>query len=102
MEKKEKVYDDKIAPLMSQIIEICKEEGMPMFADFQIGNKDFCTTYIYPENVGGRNVVIQLYNMLSKCKNVGGINFDQFVLSVGKQYGNDSSIALKLMGFEPK
>lgn len=30
----EAVYDTEIAPLMTQIIEICKKHGMPMLASF--------------------------------------------------------------------
>lgn len=33
----ERVYDDQISPLMTQIIAICKEHKMPMLADFWIG-----------------------------------------------------------------
>lgn len=47
------VYDEKIAPLMAQIIEVCKEHKLPMFATFQYrsdiegvddGEDRFCTT----------------------------------------------------------
>lgn len=41
MSDKEKVYDEQIAPLMAKIIEICKTEGIPMFADFSMPIKDF-------------------------------------------------------------
>ena len=34
----EGVYDDEIAPLMRQIIDICKREGLPMVATFQYAN----------------------------------------------------------------
>lgn len=40
----EPIYDEKIAPLMTEIIAICMEHKLPMFATFQIGEKDFCTT----------------------------------------------------------
>ena len=36
--KTEQVYDDEIAPLMVQIIKICKRDGIPMMASF--GMKD--------------------------------------------------------------
>ncbi len=46
------VYDEKISPLMKQIIDICKEEGVPMLAQFYIQSADvhpngeelYCTT----------------------------------------------------------
>ena len=34
----EKVYDEQIAPLMTQIINICKEHKLPMFASFLYKN----------------------------------------------------------------
>ena len=36
----EAVYDEKIYPLMAQIIAICKEHNMPMLATFQYAAKD--------------------------------------------------------------
>lgn len=50
----EKVYDEKIAPLMTQIIDICREHKMPVLASFAYGRNeeksDFCTTYLEFEN----------------------------------------------------
>lgn len=33
---KEQIYDSKISPLMKQIIEVCREHGIAMMADFAI------------------------------------------------------------------
>lgn len=51
---KESVYDEKISPLMTQIIEICKDEGISMLADFYLrppGEQDdlHCITYLPAE-----------------------------------------------------
>jgi hypothetical protein len=35
---KEQVYDDKISPLMQQIIDICKEHGIAMMASYDIAH----------------------------------------------------------------
>lgn len=45
----EAVYDEKIAPLMAEIIAICTEHNMPMLASFAFrgyddGSNDLCTT----------------------------------------------------------
>lgn len=45
----ESVYDEKISPLMQQIIDICKEHSMPMVASFAYENSEergigCCTT----------------------------------------------------------
>lgn len=48
----ENVYDEQIAPLMTQIIEICKHHKLPMFATFlyanDVENDDAgnCTTFL--------------------------------------------------------
>lgn len=46
---KEAIYDEKISPLMKEIIELCKKYEMPLVAQFQIANTEdkgpfFCTT----------------------------------------------------------
>ena len=43
MEDKETIYDEQIAPLMTQLLEICQREGVPMFASFQYSEDSFCT-----------------------------------------------------------
>lgn len=45
-ESLERVYDEKIAPLMDQIIAVCKEHEMPVVASFQYGAEDLCTTFL--------------------------------------------------------
>lgn len=40
----ETVYDEQIAPLMTRIIEICRENKMPVLASFQFAPDSFCTT----------------------------------------------------------
>lgn len=58
----EKVYDEQISPLMTQILKICKENRLPMVASFAYSNQDpdspdtdedksglgFCTSFILP------------------------------------------------------
>lgn len=47
---REAIYDERISPLMTQIIAICKEHDIPMVASFQInddrpdGDAFMCTT----------------------------------------------------------
>jgi hypothetical protein len=48
----ESVYDEKISPLMAEIIAICKEHKMPMLASFQFRYNEeeqssFCTTRLH-------------------------------------------------------
>lgn len=37
---KEQIYDEKINPLMAQILTICKDHKIAMLADFSIPNED--------------------------------------------------------------
>jgi hypothetical protein len=101
MENKEKIYDEQIAPLMAKIIEICKAEEIPMFAEVQYADLDFCTTFIYPD-VDGRNVALRLFNVLSQCRTEEGVNFDKFVFHVARNFDNASSIVLNMLGKKPK
>lgn len=52
----EQIYDEQIAPLMTQIIEICRAGGVSMIASFAIANEDDpnlrCTTHL-PDGKGG-------------------------------------------------
>jgi hypothetical protein len=51
---KEQVYDEKINPLMAQIIAICQEHNIAVVASFHTPNDDdedlFCATCIPDEN----------------------------------------------------
>ena len=52
---KERIYDDQIAPLMEQIIAICKSSGIAMVSSFSIPTEADdglqCTTYM-PDECG--------------------------------------------------
>lgn len=54
---KEAIYDAQISPLMTQIIDICKENKIPMLADFGLGFSEEesakqlkCTTVLLAED----------------------------------------------------
>jgi len=55
MYDKESIYDEQISPLMTQIIEICKKEDVPMALQFYLKEEDgenkeplYCTTFLVP------------------------------------------------------
>lgn len=56
-QNKEQVYDARIAPLMDQIIAICKERQIGVVACFHIPNEDdenlHCTTALTTDEYGG-------------------------------------------------
>lgn len=41
---REQAYDEQIAPRMSEIIALCKDAGIPMFATFMLDGDMGCTT----------------------------------------------------------
>ena len=52
---KEQAYDDKINPLMAQIIAVCKEHGIAMFATFDLDPDEdggACCTTCLPDETG--------------------------------------------------
>lgn len=59
MDDKEPAYDEHIAPLMTQIIDLCREHGIPMFASFRLRDENeetgepalVCTTNLPVEGV---------------------------------------------------
>jgi hypothetical protein len=56
---REEVYDDQIAPLMTEIIRICQEAGIPLLASFELDMDEengplFCTTSILPSGTDPR------------------------------------------------
>ena len=50
---KEAIYDEKISPLVNQIVDICKQENIPFLMDFALREKSgaldeiYCFTAIY-------------------------------------------------------
>ncbi len=59
----EAVYDSEIAPLMTQIIAICKKHSMPMFASFAFANTEeegwnYCTTYLHTDGRRPRSFAV--------------------------------------------
>lgn len=49
----EAIYDEQIAPLMTQILDICKAHGIPMVASFEYAPDDLCSSFILPLGTTG-------------------------------------------------
>jgi hypothetical protein len=68
MYDKEKIYDEQIYPLMDQIIKICKENNIGMFASYFLKDKDgehddlYCTTSL-PSKECKSMVLTDLFNV---------------------------------------
>ena len=82
MEDKEAVYDEQIAPLMKQIIEICNANEIPMFATFQYSNDGLCTSMRYH---GSDLLLFQSLDALFQSREGKGINIDKFMFWIMKK-----------------
>ena len=95
MEDKEAIYDEQIAPLMAQLLEVCQREGIPMFASFQYSDDGFCSSVL-----GTGHCMFEHYNALRQCAEPGGVNVDKYMNWVAKdaRKNGHSSIYLKMSG----
>lgn len=101
MTDKEAIYDEKISPLMAQIIEICQEHKIPMFAEFQYSDGGFCKSAVFGPECESHCIFQYLY-ALTKCIRSAGINIDSFMFAVmrsAREHGH-SSIILKQLGVD--
>ena len=95
---KENIYDEQISLLLLQIWDICRENNIPMFADFQLSDDLFCTTAL-----DINHPIIRYYQALSQCPLGEGVNLDKFLFWVlrecrGKTH---SSMFLAQLGISP-
>jgi len=64
MSAKENKYDEEIAPLMTQIIQVCKENNIAMFAHFRLDKAESqicCTTALPISESKSDNFEIQKF-----------------------------------------
>lgn len=95
MNDKEKIYDEQISPLMKQIIQICKANDIPVFAEFQYGDCDFVKTNVSTTG----HWLFHWLDACTQCAQPDGMNADKFIMwlmNSGKE--NKSSACLHLLG----
>jgi hypothetical protein len=65
---KEQIYDEKLDPLMAQIIEICKDNKIAMIADFSIPSEDddslHCTSVLLSEEYNPSGGMLEAFLLL--------------------------------------
>lgn len=91
--KKERIYDDIIAPLMAQIIEVCKENEISVSAVFELTQDLTVMTHI-PVNPESARMRLEYYLMKADG------NLDLFFMNAkrdAEKYGH-SSCVLSLLG----
>lgn len=99
---REKIYDDEISPIITQLIAKCKEHKMPLFLECEYNPGDFCKTNIAPED-WNPHVVFTTFEVISRCIQDGGVNIDKYLMWVIKQVkaaGGHGSIYLSQLGYE--
>ena len=110
---KEKIYDEQISPLMSQIIEICKEHKIPLFANFGFDPvphiedekgrypADSCNTCLIGEEYDS-HWVFDHFAAVNQCRSSNkGVNIDKYLMWIEKEVkklGSHGSIYLSQMG----
>lgn len=92
MEDKEAIYDEHVAPLMTQLLEVCQREGIPMFASFQYSEDGFCTSAL---STG--HCVFEHYRALAQCAAHGGVNVDKYMNWVAKDARKNGHSSMYLM-----
>lgn len=90
---KEKIYDEQIAPLMTQIIAICKEHGLGMHATFVLDGEDTCHTHI--PNTPPHPTLHLMY-----CLAAARGNLDSFLMQLVKQLEGKEHGSIYLRLFE--
>ncbi len=115
--EKEKIYDEQISPLMQQIIKVCKEHKIPLFADFGFNPipmeedeegrypADSCLTSLMGEGYD-HHWVFNHFNVLHQCRSLdNAVNIDKYFRWMEKQVeelGSHGSMYLTQLGISPE
>lgn len=107
-EMKEQIYDEKIHPLMTQIIEICQDAGIDFIASFELG--------LVPSTVDGEDrtvVPLHVQTYINKAQvprlifmdmaRQADLNMDSLIIGLMKyarRHGNHSSMCLHQLGIK--
>ncbi len=98
---REKIYDDEISPIVTQLIAKCQEHKMPLFLECEYNPGDFCKTHIAPKEFNP-HAVFYTFEAISQCIQSGGVNIDKYFMWVIKQVkeaGGHGSIYLSQLGY---
>lgn len=113
MNKKEEVYDEKIFPLMGEIIKICKENKITMFSSFgfdpigEITEEEkttSCNTVLKDDEYNSHYIYTVL-DVILQCRTNDSFNIDKFLFWILKEtgkIGKHSSIFLQQLGIDPR
>ncbi len=93
MSEKERIYDEQIAPLMKQIIDICKREGFGLSGFVELEEEVTVLTHLEPEERHTAQMRLSYYLLRSH----GNLDtFFMYVLKDAEENGHNS-VYLKLV-----
>lgn len=93
MDNKEHIYDEQISPLVQQLIKVCQDNGIPMFATFQFAQTGFCTSAL---STGHK--VIDHHRAMAQCaSDDGAVNIDRYLRWVTKAAWKEGHSSLFLL-----
>ena len=90
--KQEKIYDEQISPLMQQIIEICKENNITMFADFRMDEEISCQTILRFDN----SMTMKMYEACRQCSEGNSFQLDKLLFWIIKTFDTSQSLFSKV------
>jgi hypothetical protein len=91
---KERAYDEKISPLVTEILKLCKEHGIALTATFFLDGETTCSTH-YEGDYETSPAMLRMGRYLIHARN----NFDDFAIAMsrdGRKYGH-SSMVLRML-----
>ena len=77
----EQIYDEQIAPLMTKIIEICKENKIGLHSSFRLTNEYEEELYCHSCLPVKDGYLLDMLYLMVRCKG----NIDSFILTLLKQ-----------------
>ncbi len=89
----EQIYDEKIAPVLMDLMKLCNANGMPFVAQVEYEPGEFCSSAELPQ---GRSLPMDLMYVAGRCRG----NVDSligWIVNYAKEHGH-SSVYLKMLG----
>lgn len=98
MPTKEEAYDEKIAPLMTQLIEVCQKNQIQMHASFVLSEETYCNTHLLNDEIEPVALRLMRYAAATRA------NFDEFMFAVMRwsEEAGHSSAVLTQLGINPE
>lgn len=87
----ELIYNAHIRPMMTSIIETCKQNKIPFFCEFMLSKTELIRSSQHLEHP-----LFKMLFILSECVEGHGVNIDKFCINVENFFGKGNSVYLHL------